>query len=55
MSGPLQHSTWAGVSGWFIAVTEQKEKKWPIITVEFFLWLSFMIFMMFLPIVLSGL
>ena len=34
ISGPLQHGTWAGISGWFIAVAAQKEgKKWPTITV----------------------
>lgn len=34
MSGPLQHGTWAAVSGWFIVAAAQKEgKKWPIITV----------------------
>lgn len=34
ISGPLQHGTWAGISGWFIAVAAQKEgKKWPIVTV----------------------
>jgi protease PrsW len=33
MSGPLQHSTWAGVTGWFIATAAKREKKWPIIVV----------------------
>jgi protease PrsW len=33
MSGPLQHSTWAGVTGWFIGTAAQREKKWPIIVV----------------------
>ena len=34
MSGPLQHSTWAGVSGWFIGMAALKEgKKWPIISI----------------------
>ena len=37
MSGPLQHSAWAGVTGWFIAVAAQrKEKRWPIIAVGIF-------------------
>ena len=30
----MQHGTWAGISGWFIAIAAKKEeKKWPIITV----------------------
>lgn len=34
MSGPLQHSAWAGVVGWFIGVAAQrKEKRWPIVVV----------------------
>ena len=34
ISGPLQHGTWAGISGWFIAVAAQQEgKKWPVIIV----------------------
>ena len=34
MSGPLQHSAWAGVTGWFIAVAAQRKgKRWPIVVV----------------------
>jgi RsiW-degrading membrane proteinase PrsW (M82 family) len=34
MSGPLQHSAWAGVVGWFIGVAAQRtESKWPIVIV----------------------
>ena len=37
MSGPLQHSAWAGVTGWFIGVAAQrKEKRWPIVAVGIF-------------------
>lgn len=33
MSGPLQHSTWAGIVGWFVGVASQREKKWPVVVV----------------------
>ncbi len=33
MTAPLQHSTWAGVTGWFIAAASKREKKWPVVVV----------------------
>ena len=37
MSGPLQHSAWAGVVGWFIGVAAQrKENRWQIVAVGIF-------------------
>lgn len=34
MSGPLQHSAWAGVVGWFIGYASTKDgPKWPIVVV----------------------